>query len=52
MMFEYKENVNAAQIVVNKEVDEENPNDVEANEEANLLEKNGPGDLYNSLGVR
>lgn len=52
MMFEYKEEENATQIVINKEEDEENPNGIEANEQTNLLQKIGPGDLYNSLGVR
>ena len=52
LMFEYKEEEHATQVVVNKEVDEENPNDSEESENTNLLEKSRPGDLYNSLGVR
>ena len=51
-MFEYKEEESETQVVINKEIDEENPNGSEANEETNLMIKSRPGDLYNSLGVR
>ncbi len=52
IMFEYKEEESETQVVINKEIDEENPNGSEANEETNLMIKSRPGDLYNSLGVR